>query len=64
MVEISSDKLFILVTIKNIAEHVLRVFGDRVPRKIFGHKMEEVIGERRKLHNEKLNDLYTLPNII
>jgi hypothetical protein len=32
-------------------------------RRIFGPKREEVTGEWRKLHNEELNDLYSLPNI-
>ena len=41
----------------------LRVFESRVLRKIFGPKMDEVIGEWRKLHNEELNDLYS-PNIV
>jgi hypothetical protein len=36
----------------------------RVFRRIFGPKREEVTGEWRKLHNEELNDLYSLPNII
>jgi len=36
----------------------------RVMRTIFGSKMDEVIEEWRKLHNEKLNDLYTSPNIV
>jgi hypothetical protein len=31
---------------------------------IYGDKREEVTGEWRKLHNEKLNDLYSLPNIV
>jgi hypothetical protein len=35
-----------------------------VPRIIFGPKRDEVTGEWRKLHNEELNDLYCLPNII
>jgi len=39
----------------------LRVFENRVLRRIFGPKRDEVTGEWRKLHNEKLNDLYT-PN--
>jgi hypothetical protein len=41
----------------------LRVFENRVLRRIFGPGREEVIGEVRKLHNEELNDLYS-PNII
>jgi len=39
-------------------EHRLRVSENRVLRKIFGPKMDEVTEEWRKLHNEKLNDLY------
>jgi hypothetical protein len=35
-----------------------------VLRRIFGPKRDEVTGEWRKLHNEKLNDLYSSPNII
>ena len=38
-------------------EHRLRVSENRVLR-IFGPKRDEVTGEQRKLHNEKLNDLY------
>ena len=41
----------------------LRVFEDRVLRSIFGTKRDEVTGEWRCLHNEVLNDLYTLSNI-
>jgi hypothetical protein len=36
----------------------LRVFENRVLRRIFGSKRDEVIGEWRRLHNEELNDLY------
>jgi hypothetical protein len=42
----------------------LRVFENRVLRRAFGPKRDEVTGELRKLHNEKLNDLYSLPNIV
>ena len=42
----------------------LRVFENRVLRRIFGPKRDEVTGEWRKLHNEELNDLYCSPNIM
>jgi hypothetical protein len=45
-------------------EHRLRVFENRVLRRIFGLKRDEVTGEWRRLHNEELNDLYSSPNII
>jgi hypothetical protein len=44
-------------------EHRLRVFENRVLRRIFGPKREED-GSWRKLHNDELNDLYSLPNIV
>jgi hypothetical protein len=40
------------------------VFENRVLRRIFGLKRDEVTGEWRKLHNEELNGLYSLPNIV
>ena len=40
------------------------MFENRVLRKVFGPKRDEVPGEWRKLHNEELNDLYSLPNIV
>jgi hypothetical protein len=40
-------------------EHRLRVFENRVLRRIIGPKKDEVTGEWRKLHNEELRDLYS-----
>jgi hypothetical protein len=45
-------------------EHKLRVFVNRVLRKVFGLKWYQVTGGRRKLHNEELHDLYASPSII
>jgi hypothetical protein len=45
-------------------EHRLRLFENRVLRRIFGPKRDEVTGEWRKLHNEELHDLYSYPSII
>jgi hypothetical protein len=40
------------------------VFENRVPRRIFGPKRDEVTGEWRKLHNEELRDLYSSLSIV
>ncbi|KAJ4444011.1 hypothetical protein ANN_05800 [Periplaneta americana] len=45
-------------------EHRLRVFENKVLRKIFGTKRDEVTGEWRKLHNTELHALYSSPDII
>ena len=45
-------------------ERKLRVFENMVLRRIFGTRRDEVMGEWRRLHNEKLNDLYSSPNIV
>ena len=45
-------------------ESRLRVFENRVLRRVFGPKRDEVRGEWRKLYNEELNDLYSSPNIV
>jgi len=42
----------------------LRVFKNRVLRRIFGPRRDEVTGEWRRSHNEELNDLYSAPNIV
>jgi hypothetical protein len=45
-------------------ERRLRVFENRVFRRIFGPKRDKVTGEWRKLHNEELNGLYHSPKIV
>jgi hypothetical protein len=44
--------------------HRLEVFENRVLRRIFGPKRNQVAGEWIKLHNEKLHDLYSSPSTI
>jgi hypothetical protein len=45
-------------------EHKLRVFENRVLRRIFGPKRDGVTGGSRKLHNEELHNLYSSPSKI
>jgi hypothetical protein len=45
-------------------EHRVRVFENRVLRRIFGPERDEVIGEWRKLHNQELHNLCSSPNIM
>ena len=45
-------------------ERRLRVYEKRVLRRVFGPKRNEVTGEWRKLHNEEMNNLYSLLNIV
>ena len=42
----------------------MRVLENRVLRRMFGPKRDEITGEWKKLHHEELNDLYSLPDII
>jgi hypothetical protein len=66
----SQDKLFVSVLVNVcvrspiVEESRLRVFMNRVLRRIFGLKRDGITGEWRKLHNEELNDLYCSPNNI
>ena len=45
-------------------ERSLKVFENRVLRREFGLKRDEITGEWRKLHNEEFSDLYSLPNFV
>jgi hypothetical protein len=45
-------------------ERRLRAFENRVLRRVFGPKRDEVTGEWRKRHNEELRDLYSSPSIV
>jgi len=50
--------------VADIEERRLRVFENRVLRRIFGPKRDEVTGEGKKLHKEDLNNLYSSPSIV
>jgi hypothetical protein len=45
-------------------EHRLRVFGNKMRRRIFGPRRDEILGIWRKLHNKELHNLNSSPNII
>ena len=45
-------------------ESRLKLFENRVLRRVFGPKRDDVTGEWRKLYNGELSDLYSLPNIV
>jgi hypothetical protein len=47
-----------------VKEHILRVFENRICRRMFDCKREEVTGGLRKLHSEELLNLFSLPDII
>jgi hypothetical protein len=50
--------------VSDFKDHELRVFENRVLRRIFGPKRDEVIGGSRKLHNEELHNLFSSPSLI
>jgi len=45
-------------------EYSLRLFENKMLRRVFGPKRDKVTGEWRKLYNEELNDMYSLLNIV
>jgi hypothetical protein len=62
-----SYKSFLFIPCRSLtlrAEHRLRVFENRVLRRIFGLKGAEVMGEWRKLHKEELRDLYSTTTVM
>jgi hypothetical protein len=56
------DNFFFFLTLRE--EHRLRMFENRMLRRIFGPKREEVAGGWRRLHNEELHNVYASTNII
>jgi hypothetical protein len=67
-IEIRIYKTIIVPVVRNLVSDInggtLIVFENRVLRRIFGPKRDEVTGEWRKLHNEELRDLYSSSSII
>jgi hypothetical protein len=59
---LSIPALSCLLTLRE--EHRLGVFENRVPRREFGPKRDEVTGGWRKLHKQELHALYSSPSII
>jgi len=55
------SQIYLFLTLRE--ERRLRVFENRVLRRMFGAKRDEVARGWRKLHNEKINDLHCSPNI-
>jgi hypothetical protein len=64
MVTRNSVKGRLSLTLFNEGEHRLKVFENRALRRTFGPKRDETVGGWRKLHNEKLQNLHSPPNII
>jgi hypothetical protein len=58
------NHIWALLNINYSTERRLKAFENRVLRKIFGPKRDEVTGGSRKFHDEKLLNLYSSPNII
>jgi hypothetical protein len=54
----------LLGKVDNVSRKGLRVFKNRVLRRKFGSKREEVAGGWRRLHSEELHNLYASPDII
>jgi hypothetical protein len=62
-----STSAYRVVAVRPVAlreKHRLRVFENRVLRRIFGPKRDEVMRDWRKLHNEGLHNMYSSPSII
>jgi hypothetical protein len=52
------------LTLREAGACRLRVFENKVLRRIFGLRRDEVTGEWRKLHNDELHELYSSPSIV